>query len=167
MCNAFKYTVYLAVCFSYIFGLPADEWHLQFINCTQLNECPDNSICTKVGATLKCVCWQGHIQHPDWNADDIENNEVEYCARGAANKTKLYNRLPAKRENLAVAILLILFGVIVVTLILYCMVVLRPINRTKAAYRRIRLRRNNHRRLEEFDDIDMSFPDLRSVENLS
>lgn len=135
-------------------------------NCTELNECPDNSICTKVGDNLKCICWQGHYQHPDWS-HDIDSNDVDYCARGTANKTKIYNRLPPKRENLAVAILLILFGVIVVTLILYCMVVLHPISRTQAAYRRIRLRRNNHRRLEEFDDIDMTFPDNRSVEDIS
>lgn len=71
----------------------------------------------------------------------------------------VYNRLPPQKEHLAIAIVLVLLGVIIATLILYCLVLLRPIKRTQAVYRRMQLRRNNHRRLKEFDDVDLTFRD--------
>ncbi|XP_060646107.1 uncharacterized protein LOC132784485 [Drosophila nasuta] len=158
MCKVFIYIAYIALCSGYIFGLNAQEDDsLNFKNCTVLMECPDNAICTRVNAHLQCVCWQGYHQNPEWRPGGFDTTEADYCAKGAANKTVVYNRPPARKADLAVAIVLVLFGVIVVTVIVYCLVVMRPIKRTQAVYHRIQVRRKNHRRLEEFDDIDMTF----------
>lgn len=135
-------------------------------HCTELKECPDNSICTKVEANFKCVCWQGYYQNPNWT--ESIDKDLEYCAKDVGNKKgTVYNRQPPQGAHLAIAIVLILLGVIIATLILYCLVVLRPIKRTQAVYRRMQLRRNNHRRLKEFDDVDLTFRDVRSDEEIA
>ncbi|XP_030563665.1 uncharacterized protein LOC115764636 [Drosophila novamexicana] len=168
MCIAFKCSVYIAVYCVYLLELSAEEGQLlRLKNCTIQGECPDHSICTKVVDNFGCICWQGYHLNPDWSASDLDNTDWDYCVRQPANKTVIvHNRLPAKSEHLAVAILLVLFGVIVVTLVLYCFVALRPISRTRAAYRRMQLRRSNHRRLQEFDDIDMTFRDTHNADCL-
>lgn len=93
-------------------------------------------------------------------------SDADYCYSEPANKTGTteHNRLPAKSEHLAVVVLLVLFAVIIVTLILYGIVVLRPISRTQAIYHRIKLKRSNHNRLEEFYDIDMTFRGTHTAE---
>ncbi|XP_032596001.1 uncharacterized protein LOC116805784 [Drosophila grimshawi] len=162
MCKAFKCAVYLVICSSYFIGLhAAEEQTLQLKNCTKQDECPDRSICTKVVADLNCVCWQGYHQNPNWSLQIINSTQAEYCLRESATTSR--ERMPAKPEYVAVAIVLILLGVIVVTLIFYCFITLRPIKRTQAAYRRLQLKRSNHRHLEEFNDIDMTFRDAREL----
>lgn len=139
-------------------------------HCTELKECPENSICTKVEANFKCVCWQGYYQNPNWSAEATETIDKDsvYCTKDVGIKqVTVYNRLPPQKEHLAIAIVLVLLGVIIATLILYCLVVLRPIKHTQAVYRRLQIRRNNHRRLKEFDDVDLTFRDIRSDEELS
>ncbi|XP_032589546.1 uncharacterized protein LOC116804871 [Drosophila mojavensis] len=164
MFNVYKYSAYLAVCCAYFFGLHAEEGHsVRLKNCTSQKECPVHSICTKVEGKFQCICWQGYHQNPDWSGGYFDISDSDYYSSEPANKTVIvHNRLPAKNENLAVVILLVLFAVIVVTVVVYCLVVLRPISRTITVYRRLKLKRSNHNRLEEFYDIDMTFRDAHT-----
>ncbi|XP_013108024.2 uncharacterized protein LOC106087513 [Stomoxys calcitrans] len=138
-------------------------------------DCPSNSLCTRINATnpqdLKCICLEGYQLNPKWKgsddiaaADDSNEGEENYCTPNnpaSANGTEqgkiiVYVRSASDPQHLVFTIVIILLGVTIVTAVFYGLKVLRPIKRTKAAYKTLQNRRQNITPLQEMDELELN-----------
>ncbi|XP_073840066.1 uncharacterized protein [Musca autumnalis] len=142
-------------------------------------DCPPNSLCTRINpkdnstetSDLKCICLQNYHLNPKWDdTDDFTPTlapEQSYCIPAAdtinknndedePHKIVVYIRSSANPQHLVFGIIMILLGVTLVTAVLYGIKVLRPVKRTKAAYKMLKNRRQNITPLQEMDELEMN-----------
>ncbi|XP_075145600.1 uncharacterized protein LOC142220385 [Haematobia irritans] len=136
-------------------------------------DCPSNSLCTRINATnpndLKCICLQNYQLNPQWKgSDDTVNStsdkEERYCIPAAAHgngteeqsKIIVYIRSASDPHHLVFTIVMILLAVTLITALIYGLKVLRPIKRTKAAYKQLKNRRQNITPLQEMDELELN-----------